>query len=418
MEASPKIGDMTKQAAARTDPAPAKDGRPALRLLTGRHKRVAEGHPWIYSNEINMDAAAKALPPGTIVAVIAGNGHRLGTAFFNPHSLIAARMLSTNPDAKVDADFFAARFRAALSLREALYERPFYRLIHAEADGLPGLVVERFGDVLVCQMNAAGMDKLTPEILAALDKVLAPRAVVLRNDGAVRTLEGLERYVKTAKGEVVLPIEVEEGGAIFLADPIAGQKTGWFFDQRDNRDFMAGLAGGRRVADFYCHTGGFAIRAALAKASEVYAVDSSQAALDLARASAARNGVEKICRFVKSDAFAEMERLAKTGERFGIVIADPPAFVKSRKDVNVGARGYRKLARLAAALVAPGGFLFIASCSHHIDAGAFAGEVANGISQAGRTGRIIRQAGASPDHPLHPMLPESAYLKAEVLQLD
>ncbi len=392
--------------------------RPVVRLLPSRHKRAMAGHPWIYSNEIQMDAAAKALPAGSVVAVQTSDARKLGAAFFNPHSLIAARMLTADPQAPIDAGFFAARLRAALELREALFGRPFYRLVHAEADALPGLVVDRFADVFVCQMNAAGMDRLTGEILSALDDVLTPRAVVLRNDSSVRELEGLERFVKTAKGELSGPIEVEEGGAVFLADVLAGQKTGWFFDQRDNRDFMAKLAKGRRVADFYAHSGGFAIRAALAGASDVIAVDSSQAALDLARQSAARNDVAEMCRFTRAEAFAEMERLAGSGEKFGVVICDPPAFIKSRKDIESGAKGYRKLARLAAALVAPGGFLFLASCSHHMEAPRFVEEIAKGIHQAGRSGCIIRQAGAAPDHPVHPLLPESAYLKTAVLRLD
>ena len=396
----------------------AETARPVIRLLPSRHKRAVAGHPWIYSNEVQMDAAAKALPPGCVAAVQTSEGRKLGIAFFNPHSLIAARMLSPDPEAAIDARFIAARLRAALALREALFERPYYRLVHAEADALPGLVVDRFADVLVCQMNAAGMDRLTDEILSALDTVLSPRAVVLRNDAGVRALEGLERFVKTAKGELAGPIEVEEGGAVFFADVLGGQKTGWFFDQRDNRDFMARLAKGRRVADFYAHTGGFSVRAALAGAAEVVGVDSSEAALDLAAQSTARNGAGNVCRFLRADAFAEMERLAGAGERFGVVICDPPAFIKSRKDVESGAKGYRKLARLAASLAAPGGFVFLASCSHHMEAARFVQEIAKGIAQAGRSGRIIRQAGASPDHPVHPMLPESAYLKSAVLRLD
>ena len=392
--------------------------RPLLRLLPSRHKRVAEGHPWVYSNEAQMDAVAKAIPPGTVVKVAAASGQMLGSAFFNPHSLIAARMLSRDAEAEIGVDFLARRLRAALALREMLFARPFYRLVHSEGDGLPGLIVDRFGDVAVCQVNAAGMELLTDALLAALGEVLRPRAVVLRNDAPVRALEGLTREVKVAKGEVAPPIEVEEGNACFLADPLAGQKTGWFFDQRDNRAFMAGLARGKRVADFYAHTGGFAIEAALAGAREVVAFDTSQPALDLAAKSAALNGVAETCRFVKAEAFAEMERLGNAGERFEIVICDPPAFVKSRKDLNVGAKGYRKMARLAAGLVAPGGFLFAASCSHNMEAARFAEEIRKGVAVAGRTGRVIREAGASPDHPLHPWLPESAYLKAEVLQLD
>jgi 23S rRNA (cytosine1962-C5)-methyltransferase len=390
--------------------------RPVIRLLPSRHKRAAMGHPWVYSNEAQMDAAAKSLPPGTVVKIASAGGEMLGCAFFNPHSLICGRFLSRDPNAEVGAAFLAARLKSALALRDTLYTRPFYRLVHSEGDALPGLVLDRFGDVAVCQINAAGMERLSDELLAALDDVIAPRAVVFRNDSAVRELEGLERTVKVVKGEVTPPIELEEDGARFLADPLSGQKTGWFFDQRDNRGFMAALAKGRSVADFYTHTGGFAVRAALAGAKSVTGFDSSEPALDLAAKSAGLNGVTGACTFVKAEAFAEMERRAE--ERFGVVICDPPAFVKSRKDIESGAKGYRKLARLAARLVEPGGFLFAASCSHNMEVGRFAEETARGVNQAGRTGRVIRQSGAAADHPVHPMLPESAYLKALVLQLD
>lgn len=392
--------------------------RPTVRLLPSRHKRVMEGHPWVYSNEAAMDAAAKAIPPGTVVKLAAADGRILGAAFFNPHSLICARMLSGDGNAEIGTAFLAARLKAALALRHALYDRPYYRLVHSEGDGLPGLIVDRFGDVAVCQLNAAGMDRLSADLLAALAEVLAPKAVVFRNDTPARALEGLERNVTVALGEVSAPVVVEEGGARFFIDPMAGQKTGWFFDQRDNRAFMASLAHGRSVADFYCYTGGFAIRCALAGASMVHAFDSSEPALDLARRSAEANGVATVCRFAKAEAYGEMERLGGAGGRFDIVICDPPAFVKSRKDLNAGAKGYRKMARLAAALVSPSGFLFAASCSHNMPAERFGEEIAKGIAQAGRTGRVIRQAGASPDHPIHPLLPESAYLKAAVLQLD
>jgi 23S rRNA (cytosine1962-C5)-methyltransferase len=224
--------------------------------------------------------------------------------------------------------------------------------------------------------------------------------------------------VRVAKGEMNGPIEVRENGARFLADLSAGQKTGWFFDQRDNRAFMAGLAKGRRVLDVYSYTGGFGIQAAVAGAAQVLACDRSEQALALAEKAAGLNGAAGSMKFVRAEAFAEMEKLVGQGERFGTVICDPPAFVKSQKDLQTGSRGYRKLAKLGASLVEPGGTLFIASCSHNMPVDRFAEEVAHGLGQARRTGRILRSAGAAPDHPVHPMLPESAYLKAQVLQLD
>jgi 23S rRNA (cytosine1962-C5)-methyltransferase len=391
---------------------------PEIGLLPGRQKRLRQGHPWAYSNEIAMDAAAKALAPGSLVILRAADGEPLGLGFFNAHSLVAFRLLSPDPAAAIDEEFLAARLAGALALRETLFGEPYYRLCHAEADGLPGLAIDRYGAVLAVQVNAAGMERLEPQLLGALDRLLAPEAVLLRNDSPVRALEGLPLEVRLATGALEGPVELREEGARFLADLHGGQKTGWFFDQRYNRAFMAGLARGRRVLDLYCYTGGFAIAAALGGATEVRAIDSSEPALELARGAAALNGVETRCRFERGHAFDAMERLAAAGERFEMVICDPPAFVKSRKDLATGAKGYRKLARLAATLAAPGGFLFLASCSHNMPAEQFTEEVRRGLAQAGRSGRILLSSGAAPDHPVHPALPESAYLKAQVIQLD
>jgi 23S rRNA (cytosine1962-C5)-methyltransferase len=395
-----------------------KSDYPVVRVLPGRHKRAKSGHPWLYSNEIAMDNAAKKLPPGGLVRVDAASGEILGIAMFNPHPLVSARFLSRNPVAVIDAAFLAERLAAARDLREKLFPGGFYRLIHAEADGLPGLVVDRFGDTVAVQANTAGMDRLLPELLDAIDQVLAPKTVVLRNDSSARTLEKLETNVRVAKGALTGAVELIENGARFLADLEAGQKTGWFYDQRDNRAGVAAFAAGARVLDLYSYGGGFAIAAARAGATDVTAIDRSQPALDLAARAAALNGVDAICRFERAEAFAELEKLANKGERYDIVVADPPAFVKSKKDLAAGIRGYRKLARLSAALVAKGGVLFIASCSHNVEVAAFAEQVRRGLEDSDRNGRILRTSGAAPDHPVHPHLPESAYLKAELLQLD
>ena len=391
---------------------------PVLRLLPGRHKRVGQGHPWAYSNELALDSAAKSLEPGALVRLETSAGEALGIAFFNPHSLVAARLLCRDADAAIDASFLAARLSRARALREALYREPYYRLVHAEADGLPGLAIDRYGDVLVCQVNAAGMERMIEPMADALEEVLHPSAVLLRNDAPVRALEGLAGYVRCVKGEVSAPVELSENGCRFLADLVGGQKTGWFFDQRDNRAFMAPLARGKRVVDLYCYSGGFAVAAAAAGAREVLGIDRSEAALELAARAAELNGVAARCCFQRGQAFGEMERLAAAGERFDLVICDPPAFVKSKRELANGAKGYRKMTRLAAALAADGGFIFLASCSHNMEAERFAEEVRRGLAQAGRNGRILRSAGAGPDHPVHPFLPESAYLKTLALQLD
>ncbi|MHB1218075.1 MAG: class I SAM-dependent rRNA methyltransferase [Alphaproteobacteria bacterium] len=392
--------------------------RPTLRLLAGRHRRALGGYPWIYSNEIAMDAAAKALPAGTIVAVQAADGRMVGAGTFNPHTLIAVRLLTSDPAARIGADFLAGRLRAALHWRERLFGTPFYRLIHAEADGLGGLILDRFGDTAVVQITTAGMERLRAPLLEAIDAVLAPRCVVLKCDPAARDTEGLESHVTVAKGTLDGPIEGREGAIRFLADLSGGQKTGWFYDQRENRAAIAALARDARVLDAYCYAGGFALHAAVGGAREVVALDRSADALTIAERAASLNGVAERCTFRRAEVFEEMERMVAAGERFDVTIVDPPAFAKSRKDVPMALKGYRKLARLGAALTAPGGFLFIASCSHNVDEAHFGEEVRRGIEKTGRAARILRRSGAAPDHPVHPALPESAYLKAELLALD
>lgn len=394
------------------------DVLPAVFLKARGDKRLAAGHPWAYANEIRMDGDAKALPPGAMVQLRRVDGKPLGLASFNAHALISARMFSHDAAETVDADFLARRLASALALRDRFFADPFYRLVHGEADGLPGLVIDRYGETLVCQVNTAGAEGLADDLLAALDGVLAPRVVVLRADGRGRKAEGLESYRRIAKGALEGPVEGREGAVAFLADAEHGQKTGWFFDQRDNRAFLSGLAEDARMLDLYCYQGGFALAAARAGAAETLGIDSSAPALALAERSAALNGVENTCRWRKGDVFETVAQLVESGERFDVVNADPPAFVTVKRDLGQGLRGYRKLAREAARLVAPGGLLCLASCSHHVSADAFAAETARGVAAAGRWGRILRHAGAGPDHPVHPHLPESAYLKSLVLALD
>ena len=253
--------------------------------------------------------------------------------------------------------------------------------------------------------------------MPAVDRVARPATVILRADAPSRATEGLAAYVRPAKGGIARTV-VEENGVRYFVDLAAGQKTGWYYDQRDNRAFMAALARGKSVLDAYCYAGGFALAAAKAGAREIIALDSSPPALDLAQDSAAANGVSQSCAFVRCDVMEEFERLAAAGQSFDLVVVDPPPFVKSRKDLEAGARAYRKLARNAARLVARDGLLLLAACSHNISHERFAMECALGIARAGRRARLIRQAGAGPDHPVHPMLPESAYLKALVYGLD
>jgi 23S rRNA (cytosine1962-C5)-methyltransferase len=389
--------------------------RPVITVKPREGRKARAGAPWIFSNEVVMDTAAKALVPGTLVDVKGDDGQDFGSGYFNPKSLIAVRLLARACGVAVDAAFFTTQLTRALKLRQAIYDKPFYRLVHAEGDGLPGLTIDRFGDTLVLQITTAGMEALLTPLKMALESLLSPKTIILRNDAPARSLEGLETYVRAEKGEMGR-IAVEENGARYFADLGQGQKTGWYYDQRDNRAFIAGLAKGKSVLDAFSYTGGFGILAGKAGASEVMCLDSSAPALALAEESAAANRAS--IRAIKADVFEELERLIAQKEVFDIVVADPPPFVKSKKDLEPGAKAYRKLARLAAAVTAPGGMLLLASCSHNIPADRFASECAAGIMRSGRKASLIRSAGAGPDHPVHPMLPESAYLKALVYSLD
>jgi 23S rRNA (cytosine1962-C5)-methyltransferase len=392
--------------------------RPRVKLQPGGDKRAMLGHPWIFSNELVMDAFAKSLPPGTVVSVMRADGRPLGAAFFNPHSLIAARLLTRDADRAIDGTFLHRRLERALKLRDRLVGAPYYRLVHAEADGIPGCVVDRFGDVAVVEPNAAGADLLIEPLIDAIDRLLKPRTIVISGDGPARALEGLAPVHRIALGALGGAIDLREHGARFLADLAEGQKTGWFYDQRDNRLLAARFAEGADVLDLYSYSGGFGVQAARHGARSVLSVDRSGPALELARRAATLNEVGDRFTTEAAEAFDFLEQAGAAHRTFDLVMADPPAFVKSKKDFHQGGRAYRKLARLTAARVRSGGFLFLASCSHHMPAEEFRAQVARGLHEAGRSGRILHATGAAPDHPVHPMLPESAYLKALLLQVD
>jgi len=391
---------------------------PSIRLKPGAQKRVKSGHPWIFSNEIMFDAAAKTKSPGEIVRIESHDGLYVATACFHPKPIIAGRILSRDPREKIDTAFFINRFQKALGLREAFYPAPYYRLIHAEADGFPGLILDRYEDIVALQMNSAAVEALETPILEALDAVIAPKVVLLRNESAARLQEGLSQTVRFHRGGLSKPVALLENGCVFFADLREGQKTGWFYDQRDNRAFMAHLSQGKTVLDVYSYTGGFAVTAAVAGAEQVISVDRSAPAQALAAQAADRNGVQEKIRFERGDAFAVLEQFGAAKQQFDVVIVDPPAFAKSKKDIQQGQRGYRKLIKRAVPLVKPGGYLFAASCSHYMPLGPFAQQVAGGVTDLHREGRVVLQSGAAPDHPLHPHLPESAYLKAVVMMLD
>ena len=391
---------------------------PTIRLHPQKHRRVQGGHPWVYSNEIVMDGATKSLPRGTIAAFYAHDKKFLGIGSFNTNCLIAGRILTPHLVEDIGEEWFVPRLENALALREKIIAEPFYRLIHAEADGLPGLIIDRFDDALCVQLNTAGMERLWPALEAALHRVLKPRSIVLRNDSFAREIEGLPRETSLIGEEIATPIQVRENGLTYFADLRSGQKTGWYFDQRDNHALVAAYAkNADSVLDLYTHAGGFALAAAQAGAKKVIGVDSSEPALALAQQAAAHNKLSSQCDFVRADVFEELEQRIAAKEKHDIVIADPPAFVKSRKDISSGGRGYRKLAKMAASITKKNGFLFIASCSHNMELPTFIEQVAAGLNDAKRTGKILNTCFAAPDHPIHPNLPESAYLKGLLLFL-
>jgi 23S rRNA (cytosine1962-C5)-methyltransferase len=384
----------------------------SLHLKAREERRILAGHRWIFSNEV--DSARSPLPsfePGEEVRVQASGGRPLGAATVNPHSLIAGRIYSANPRRRLDDEFLADRITRALALREKLFDTPHYRLVFGEADGLPGLVADRFGDLIAVQITTAGMERVREQVCRALATATGARDVVLLNEVEVRELEGLELYSQAALGRMPEEVRVEESGLVFHAPLAGGQKTGWFFDQRANRAHAAGLAAGGRVLDVFSYVGGFGVLAAARGARQAVCVDSSKTACDHVRRNAAEAGVDAKVQAVAADAFAHMEELAAAGERFDVVCIDPPAFVKRKKDRKKGMAGYARANRLALSLVADGGFLVTSSCSRPVTMDELRGVVGRESARTGLGAAIIRQAFQGPDHPVHPAMPETLYLK-------
>jgi len=391
--------------------------RPTVKLRPGKGRRLAEGAPWAFADEIAMDRRTRNLSPGTLVRLVEGD-RLLGVAAFNPASTIAARMIDPDPEAEIGTEWFMARIRQAQALRETLFEAPFYRLIHAEGDGLPGIIVDRFGETLVMQPNAAWAERNREPLASALLEVTGARNLVVNATSRVRRLEGLEDYLEVTHGAVEAPIPVPMNGATYLADVTAGQKTGLYFDQRPNHAFAARLAKGKRVLDVFTHVGGFALSALAAGAESALGIDSSAPALALAEQGAALTGVADRFETRRADAFEGLKALAEEGARFDVVICDPPSFAPNKGALSNGLRAYQRLARLAAALVAPGGWLVLCSCSHAADPESFHRANSRGLAATGRCAALVHSGRAGPDHPSHVALPETSYLKALFYRLD
>lgn len=385
---------------------------PAIRINEHAVRRVRMGYPWIFRSEVINIKESEAVEPGAVVDFTRDRGDFVARGYFNPRPQLCGRVLTHKAEEKIERFFVYHHVEHAIVYRDKIFGQPYYRLIHGEADGLPGLVVDRYGDVVVCQLNTAGIEKLYPHIELALKSLLQPKAIVLRNDTATRETEGLEQGVRVAFGELPEPvIEIHDGAAKFYVDVMKGQKTGWFFDQRDNRRWVAQLARDSTLLDVFCHTGGFGIMAALAGSQNVTFVDSSSDALMMVDRNAMLNGVAAKCQVIEGQAFEMLEKLYRMGRRFEVVSLDPPAFIKSKKDLGAGMKGYQKLAKLAAPLVVSAGYLFFASCSSHAETRHLIEVVSDGLTKAGRQFQLIKVTGAAPDHPVHPMLPETSYLK-------
>lgn len=384
---------------------------PELRLKRGEDRRLAAGHLWVFSNEVDTARTPlTAFEPGAVCRVVSDRDKFLGYAYVNPHSLISARILGRNPNSAPDQSLLVHRLQVAQALRQSLYDKPFYRLIYGESDQLPGLVLDRFGDVVVGQIATAGMEAMRPQIEAAVKKVIAPSALVWKNDTGARELEGLPLYVENAFGEPPATMVVEEGGVNFQAPLGGGQKTGWFFDQAANRLAMRKYVGGARVLDVFSYLGAWGLGALKAGATEATCVDSSASALELLQASADANGLKPTV--LKGDAFDLMESLHQQGKRFDVVIVDPPAFIKRKKDLPKGEAAYKRLNQLAMQLLARDGILVSCSCSYHLEPGQLLTQIQRAARHLGRFAQVIEVGGQSPDHPIHPAIPETRYLKA------
>jgi 23S rRNA (cytosine1962-C5)-methyltransferase len=392
---------------------------PVVRLKPKANVRaVRHGFPWVYENELVTDRRTKKLAPGTLAVLEDAERRPLGLVAVNPNSKIICRMIDRDPAAVVDADWFRAKLARALDMRDRLYHAPFYRLVHAEADGLPGLVIDRFGNFCVLQPNAAWVDRLIEPLTQALADVTGATCILKNGSGRARSLEGLDDQSEVLLGTAPTePIKVQMNGATYMADLMGGQKTGLFFDQRPNHAFAARLSEGARVLDVFSHVGGFSLAALAGGATSAMAVDGSAAALELAQMGADKAGFGDRFTTRKGDAFATLEALDLEGEQFDVVICDPPAFAPSKAALEKGLRAYERVARLAAPLVKDGGYLGLCSCSHAAELSLFRNASARGIGRAGRRGQLIHTGFAGPDHPLMPQLAESGYLKALFFRL-
>jgi 23S rRNA (cytosine1962-C5)-methyltransferase len=389
---------------------------PALRLKHNEDRRIAAGHLWVFSNEVDTQATPLiAFKPGDLCRVVSDRDKFLGFAYVNPKTLICARVLGRDPNYVPGARLLEHRLQTALALRERLYSQPFYRWVYGESDGLPGLVLERFGDVVVAQIGTAGMEAMKDEIAAAVREVVKPKAMLWKNDSGARELEGLPSYVEPAFGDVPSTVQLEENGVRFNVPLFEGQKTGWFYDQAFNRQSLLKYVRGKSVLDVFSYLGAWGLSAAKAGASDVTCVDSSASALELLSESAKTNGQNVAIE--KGDAFKVMETLIDQGRKFDVVVIDPPAFIKRKKEIPKGEAAYRRLNQLAMQLLNRDGILVSCSCSYHMSGDALMTAIQKAARHLNRLAQIVEMGGQAPDHPVHPGIEETRYLKSFVCRI-
>ncbi|RLJ16923.1 RlmI/RlmK family 23S rRNA methyltransferase [bacterium endosymbiont of Escarpia laminata] len=389
-----------------------------LKLKKDRERRLHTGHCWVFSNEVDISATPlTGFEPGQPVEIFSHRGKWLGMGYVNAHSLICARIVSRDRAHPLSQSLLVHRLKIALGLRERLYPSPFYRLVFGESDGLPGLVVDRYGDQVVIQITTAGMERIKSEIVAAVEKVLRPAGVLLRNDTSIRGMEGLESTIETAAGEVPEWLTLEENGTDFQVSLKKGQKTGWFYDQRENRSRMLKYISGKRVLDVCSYTGSWGVAAARNGAREVHCVDLSASALEQVGVNAERNGVADRIQIHQGEAFAVLKALRQARERFDVVLLDPPAFIKRRKDQKEGELAYRRLNQAGMQVLERDGVLISSSCSHHMSGEKLLSRIQQGARHLERSLQLLESGQQGMDHPIHPAIPETAYLKSYFLRV-
>ncbi|MFZ5646456.1 MAG: class I SAM-dependent rRNA methyltransferase [Bacillota bacterium] len=387
-----------------------------VKLARGRHPRVAGGHPWVYRTEV--DKIEGEFTPGEIVEVVDSRGKFLGKGYINPASQILVRIMTRDRDEVIDRQFFLRRIKSAWEYRKKVVKNSdACRVVFAEADFLPALVVDKFGDYLVVQTLALGIDIHRDTIAGVLRELIEPAGIYERNDVSVRELEGLPLKTGFIGQEFDTMVEINENGRVFEVDLAGGQKTGYFLDQRENRMALEELSAGARVLDCFCHTGTFSVYAAGFGAREVLGIDISAAALEVARRNAARNGVGNICNFREGNSFDELRAMEKAGDKFDLVILDPPAFTKSKKALEGAVRGYKEINLRALKMLRPGGFLVTCSCSYHMSESLFMEVINDAALDAGRMTRVVEVRRQARDHPMLAASPETYYLKCVILQV-